>query len=214
MAAPALKFAAGRYYYVIASGGGILDGVNPNANYQEQYNWNDANGDRHFQPGEQTGAPVVTRVMPETISVDPDYLRPYTDEYTGGVDHELLPVAAPERRLYPSRRAQSAGDIEPCESVRHVPDDARGHRARRRRRHGRRHDVPVLQPHVNGGEPDVLHERPDLPPDLRRPRDHRHQAHVEPLADARRLHLLADAQVEGFSVNIYPNALINADRVQ
>ena len=37
-----LKAAAGRYYYVIASGGGILDGVNPNANYQEQYRWNDA----------------------------------------------------------------------------------------------------------------------------------------------------------------------------
>jgi hypothetical protein len=88
----ALKAAAGRYYYVIASGGGILDGVNPNANYQEQYTWNDANGDLHFQPGEQTGTPVVTRVLPETISVDPDYLRPYTDEYTGGVDHELFPA--------------------------------------------------------------------------------------------------------------------------
>jgi hypothetical protein len=87
-----LKVAAGRYYYVIASGGGILDGVNPNANYQEQFNWNDINGDRHFQNGEQTGNPVVTRVLPETISVDPDYLRPYTDEYTGGVDHELIPA--------------------------------------------------------------------------------------------------------------------------
>lgn len=87
-----LKFAVGRYYYVIASGGGILDGVNPNANYQEQYNWTDLNGDRHFQLGEQTGTPVVTRVLPETISVDPDYLRPYTDEYTGGVDHELFPA--------------------------------------------------------------------------------------------------------------------------
>jgi Carboxypeptidase regulatory-like domain/TonB-dependent Receptor Plug Domain len=87
----ALKLAAGRYYYVIASGGGILDGVNPNANYQEQYGWNDANGDRHFQAGEQTGAAVITRVDPTTISVDSDYLRPYTDEYTGGVDHELLP---------------------------------------------------------------------------------------------------------------------------
>jgi hypothetical protein len=87
-----LKFATGRYYYVIASGGGILDGVNPNANYQEQYNWNDANGDRHFQAGEQVGTPVVTRVLPETISVDPDYLRPYTDEYTGGIDHELFPA--------------------------------------------------------------------------------------------------------------------------
>src|SRR5688572_31277077 len=46
----------------------------------------------HFQPGEQTGTPVVTRVLPETISVDPDYLRPYTDEFTGGIDHELIPA--------------------------------------------------------------------------------------------------------------------------
>lgn len=88
----ALKAAIGRYYYVIASGGGILDGVNPNANYSETYNWNDLNGDRRFQPGEQTGNPVISRVDPTTISVDPDYLRPYTDEFTGGVDHELFPA--------------------------------------------------------------------------------------------------------------------------
>jgi carboxypeptidase family protein/TonB-dependent receptor-like protein len=88
----ALKASAGRYYYVIASGGGPLDGANPNGNYQEQYTWNDANGDRHFQPGEQTGTPVVTRVDTSTVSFDPDYRRPYTDEYTAGVDHELLPA--------------------------------------------------------------------------------------------------------------------------
>ncbi|MGE0814441.1 MAG: carboxypeptidase regulatory-like domain-containing protein [Vicinamibacterales bacterium] len=88
----ALKAAIGRYYYVIAAGGGILDGVNPNANYSEQYSWNDANGDLVFQPGEQTGSPVISRVNPDTISVDPDYLRPYTDEFTGGIDHELLPA--------------------------------------------------------------------------------------------------------------------------
>ena len=87
----ALKAAYGRYYYIIASGGGILDGVNPNANYSEQYNWTDLNGDRHFQNGEQTGAPVISRVDTTTISIDPDYLRPYTDEFTGGFDHELLP---------------------------------------------------------------------------------------------------------------------------
>ena len=97
----------------IASGGGILDGVNPNANYQEQYTWNDANGDRHFQPGEQTGTPVVTRVLPKTISVDPDYLRPYTDEYTGGVDHELFPALRLSVGRHASHRAQSAGDVEP-----------------------------------------------------------------------------------------------------
>jgi hypothetical protein len=86
-----LKLAAGRYYYMIASGGGILGGFNPNGNYSEQYAWNDANGDRHFQFGEQTGTPVISRVNTSTVSRDPDYRRPYTDEFTGGVDHELFP---------------------------------------------------------------------------------------------------------------------------
>jgi Carboxypeptidase regulatory-like domain len=88
----ALKAAIGRYYYVIASGGGILDGVNPNANYSETYQWNDINGDLKFQSGEQTGTAVISRVDTSTISVDPDYRRPYTDEVTGGVDHELFPA--------------------------------------------------------------------------------------------------------------------------
>jgi hypothetical protein len=88
----ALKASAGRYYYVIAAGGGILDTANPNGNYQEQYTWNDANGDRRFQPGEQTGAPVITRVDTSTVSFDPDYERPYTNEFTAGVDHELVPA--------------------------------------------------------------------------------------------------------------------------
>jgi hypothetical protein len=85
-----LKLAAGRYYYMIASGGGILGGNNPNGNYSEQYNWNDLNGDRHFQLGEQTGNPVISRVDVSTVFTDPDYRRPYTDEFTGGVDHELF----------------------------------------------------------------------------------------------------------------------------
>ncbi len=87
-----LKIAAGRYYYMIASGGGILGGINPNGNYSENYGWNDLNGDRKFQPGEQTGNPVISRVDVSTVSTDPDYTRPYTDEFTGGVDHELLPA--------------------------------------------------------------------------------------------------------------------------
>jgi hypothetical protein len=86
-----VKFAAGRYYYMIASGGGILGGFNPNGNYSEQYAWSDLNGDRTFQPGEQTGTPVVTRVNTSTVTRDEDYRRPYTDEFTGGIDHELFP---------------------------------------------------------------------------------------------------------------------------
>ncbi len=41
--------------------------------------------------GEQTGNPVISQVNLSTVSWDPDYLRPYTDEYTGGVDHEVIP---------------------------------------------------------------------------------------------------------------------------
>jgi hypothetical protein len=86
-----LKFAGGRYYYMVAAGGGILDTINPNGNYQETYGWNDINRDLRFQPGEQTGTPVITTPRPDLVSVDPDYRRPYTDEFTGGVDHELFP---------------------------------------------------------------------------------------------------------------------------
>lgn len=86
-----VKFAAGRYYWVIPAGGGILDGINPNGNYQETYGWNDLNGDRRFQLGEQTGTPVISRVDTSTVSIDPEYSRPYTDEFTGGIDHELFP---------------------------------------------------------------------------------------------------------------------------
>jgi hypothetical protein len=87
----ALKTAVGRYYYVISAGGGVLGAVNPNANYSQQFTWNDINGDKHFQLGEQTGTPVISQANLSVISWDPDYLRPYTDEFTGGLDHELIP---------------------------------------------------------------------------------------------------------------------------
>jgi hypothetical protein len=86
----ALKASAGRYYYVISTGGTPLDNVNPNATYQELYGWSDGNGDRLFQFGEQTGAPVVTSGI--TTDIDPEFSRPWTDEYTAGVDHELIPA--------------------------------------------------------------------------------------------------------------------------
>src|SRR5687767_12186206 len=86
-----LKFAGGRYYYIIPASGGILGGFNPNGNYSEQYTWNDLNGDLRFQLGEQTGTATITRVNTQTVTRAEDYLRPYTDEFTGGVDHELFP---------------------------------------------------------------------------------------------------------------------------
>jgi hypothetical protein len=83
----ALKGSAARYYYVISTTGTPLDAVNPNFTYQATYNWNDANHDLVFQPGEQVGTPVITSGT--TTTVDPNFKRPYTDEYTVGVDRDL-----------------------------------------------------------------------------------------------------------------------------
>jgi hypothetical protein len=85
----ALKASAGRYYYIISTDGTPLGNVNPNANYQEQYAWNDANRDLSYQAGEHSGTPVVTSGI--TTSIDPDFERPITNEYTLGIDRELIP---------------------------------------------------------------------------------------------------------------------------
>jgi Carboxypeptidase regulatory-like domain/TonB-dependent Receptor Plug Domain len=83
----ALKFSAGRYYYQIAAG--TANNINLNANYSEQYNWNDANRNLLWEPGEQTGSPVISSGI--TTSFDPEIERPYTNEITAGIDRELVP---------------------------------------------------------------------------------------------------------------------------
>ena len=99
------------------------------ATIQEQYTWNDLNGDLHFQAGEQSGAPVISQVNISTVSFDPDYRRPYTDEYTGGVDHELLPavrlsaVYTYRREKYPQASSNPANPFDT------LPDHAGGYRA-------------------------------------------------------------------------------------
>jgi hypothetical protein len=88
----ALKAAVGRYYHILSTGGGGVSNVNPNANYSEQYSWNDLNGDHKYQIGEQTGTPVISAVVVNgaiLTSIDPDFSRPYTDEFSGSVDREL-----------------------------------------------------------------------------------------------------------------------------
>ena len=84
----AAKASAGRYYYVLSTGGGGVNLVNPNSNYFATYGWNDINGDLKFQPGEQTGPPVLTSGT--TTTIDQNFRRPYTDEYAFGVDRELM----------------------------------------------------------------------------------------------------------------------------
>jgi hypothetical protein len=84
----AAKASYGRYYYVLSTGGGGVNNVNPNSNYFTTYGWNDINNDLKFQPGEQTGAGVLTAGT--TTSIDPNFKRPFTDEYSFGVDRELM----------------------------------------------------------------------------------------------------------------------------
>src|SRR5262245_35165473 len=82
-----LKGSATRYYYIIPTTGTPLDVVNPNFTYQAQYTWNDADHNLIFSPGEQTGTPIIT--AESTTTFDPNTRRPYTDEYTMGVDRDL-----------------------------------------------------------------------------------------------------------------------------
>jgi len=90
----AAKANYGRYYYILSTGGGGVSSVNHNANYSEQYTWNDANGDHKFELGEQVGAPVVSAVVVNgqiATSIDPNFSRPYTDEFSAGLDREVMP---------------------------------------------------------------------------------------------------------------------------
>ena len=89
----AAKASAGRYYYILSTGGGGVTQVNKNGSYSETYSWNDANADHRFQVGEQFGTPVVSAVLVNgqiLTSIDPNFSRPYTDEYTFSVDRELM----------------------------------------------------------------------------------------------------------------------------
>ena len=82
----AIRGSAARYYYVLNSA--AVNPVNLNATYSELYAWNDKNGDLQFQPGEQQGTPVITSAA--STSFDPGFSRPYTNEYTLGLDRELM----------------------------------------------------------------------------------------------------------------------------
>ena len=84
----ALKGSAARYYYIIPTTGTPLDSLNPTATFQVTYNWNDLNHDLHFQPGEQVESTAVV-TSGTTTSVDPNLRRPYTNEYTAGLDRDL-----------------------------------------------------------------------------------------------------------------------------
>ena len=60
-------------------GVGLSANVNPNQSTKSiTYGWNDANGDKHWQPGEQTN--VIGSALSGNIEKDPNLKQPYTHE--------------------------------------------------------------------------------------------------------------------------------------
>ena len=213
----AAKASAGRYYYVLSTGGGGVSNVNPQRELQRDSTPGTiANGDHKFQLGEQTGTPVVTRGRRRTARCSRRSIRtsagPYTDEYSVGVDREL--------------------DGQLRSSARSTPTAGRRTRRRRRTRDNAvRDDADVARwipgidgvvgtaddgtygfyPAHLGGQPGVHHQRPERRAELQGPGDHGDQAAVEPLADAGRLHAVEERSIDDVSVDISPNFLINAN---
>jgi hypothetical protein len=85
----AIKASLARYYDQI--GTGTPGGANPNGLVSQTYIWND-NGDLVFQPGE-LGAPSGSPSLPATLAQLQSrfqlHKRPYRNELTVGVDHQL-----------------------------------------------------------------------------------------------------------------------------
>jgi hypothetical protein len=87
----AIKFSAARYYDQI--GTGTPGGVNPNGLVSQTFVWND-NGDLIFQPGELGAASgAISAPLPADFLKSHFLLtkRPYRNEFTAGVDHQLIP---------------------------------------------------------------------------------------------------------------------------
>ncbi len=82
----AIKLTACRYTQ--SEGTRFPEALNPNAFGGDLRLWNDANGDLFAQRAELT-APVFL-FGGVGVRLDPDCTRPYSDEFTVGIDHELF----------------------------------------------------------------------------------------------------------------------------
>jgi hypothetical protein len=81
-----VKASVGRFWH--NPGPGVSANANPNQNNKSvTYNWNDRNGDRIFQMGEQ-GA-LTSSSLAGTIQLDPDMTEPYSYDATAYVERQL-----------------------------------------------------------------------------------------------------------------------------
>ncbi len=144
----ALRGSAARYYYILPTTGTPLDSVNPNSTYQVTYNWNDINHDLHFQPGEQieSSAGVTSGT---TTTVSPSYRRPYTNEYTAGLDRDLGQALKLSVNYTYRQEKYPQADTEPGSAVLDDADDrdgSTGRTASRTRRTTRRISTSTALP--------------------------------------------------------------------
>jgi len=80
-----LRASYARYYHQLL--GNFLDFENPAALSGDVFLWNDKNGDRQYQPGEE--GTLISRFGGQYSRIDPDLKAPYTDEVTVGADFDL-----------------------------------------------------------------------------------------------------------------------------
>jgi hypothetical protein len=72
--------------------GSVDEQVNPNAvDWNRRFNWTDLNGDRVWQPGEQTGNATASAGGVGSTQLDPNLKDTRTKEVAGWLEHELLP---------------------------------------------------------------------------------------------------------------------------
>ncbi len=209
----AAKASAGRYYYVLSTGGGGVSNVNRNGSYSETYGWVDRNGDRRFQIGEQTGAPVVSAVVVNGAilsSIDPNFSRPYTDEFNVGVDREIaanvkLSAVYTYRREKNLQASRNPADgvyattltsaVDPgIDGVVGTADDGS---------YGFYQRLSPANPVVITNDPNVVQSYKGLELTLTKRLSNRWQM----LAG----YTLSKNQIDGISVDVSPNFLINAN---
>jgi len=84
----AFKASWGRYYHQFSTG--FANFVNQNGNLTNSWTWNDLNGDRQFQDGEQgTLLSDQFGAAAAVNTISPDLKHEYTDELTASVEREF-----------------------------------------------------------------------------------------------------------------------------
>lgn len=73
-------------------GPGVSASANQNQNNKSvTYTWNDRNGDRRYQLGEEVGAPTATSLA-GTVQLDPDLKQPYSHDFTTYLERQVTPT--------------------------------------------------------------------------------------------------------------------------